>query len=296
MFYGLSAFPLTPMDENKIDEKAFINIINRLVESRVDSIGVLGSTGNYMYLSREERLRIIKLAVENADGIPVITGVGGLRTRDVLSFTEDAQNAGAQALLLAPVSYQKLTEEEVYSLYKTVTHNISIPLCVYDNPGTTNFEFSDELHGQIAHLPHVQSIKIPGITTDSNLMKKRIAKLRSLVPPHVSIGISGDPFAVTGLNAGCEVWYSVLGGLFPNICKKIIVSVKGDNLDLLLEQFNLLKPLWSLFEQYGSLRVITAAAELEGLINNVNLPLPLKPLNHTARNELKHILERLPLE
>lgn len=135
MFTGLSAFPLTPMNENGIDEMALIRLLKRLASAKVDSIGVLGSTGSYVYLNREERLRVTQLAIEYAEGIPIMIGISALRTRDVLQFAEDAQKVGANAVLLAPVSYQQLTDDEVYSLYETVTKSLSIPLCVYDNPG-----------------------------------------------------------------------------------------------------------------------------------------------------------------
>lgn len=220
MFCGLSAFPLTPVNETGINEKAFVTLIQRLVAAGVDSIGALGSTGNYAYLNREERLRVLRLAVHSSEGIPVMTSISAIRTSEVLRLAEDAQRAGASAVLLAPVSYQALTNEEVYSLYEQVTSSLSIPLCVYDNPGTTHFHFSDELHGRIAELSNVRSIKIPGVPSDPEAAKARIRKLRTAIPPHVTIGVSGDSSAVTGLDAGCEVWYSVLGGLFPRACKK----------------------------------------------------------------------------
>lgn len=72
MLSGLSAFPLTPMNENGLDEAAFARLIKRLSSAGVDSIGALGSTGNYAYLSREERGRIAGLAVENAGDTPAI--------------------------------------------------------------------------------------------------------------------------------------------------------------------------------------------------------------------------------
>ena len=68
MFSGLSAFPLTPMNETGIDEKAFVRLIKRLVAAGVDSIGALGSTGSYAYLSRDERMRVTQLAVEKPRG------------------------------------------------------------------------------------------------------------------------------------------------------------------------------------------------------------------------------------
>jgi len=65
MFTGLSAFPLTPMNEQGIHEREFIQLVSRLAQAKVDSIGVLGSTGSYAYLNVEERARVAKLSVEH---------------------------------------------------------------------------------------------------------------------------------------------------------------------------------------------------------------------------------------
>ncbi|MBE0344115.1 dihydrodipicolinate synthase family protein, partial [Paenibacillus sp. 28ISP30-2] len=100
MFHGLSAFPLTPVNETGINEKAFVTLIQRLVAAGVDSIGALGSTGNYAYFNREERLRVLQLAVRSAEGIPVMTSISAIRTSEVLRLAEDAQRAGASAVLL----------------------------------------------------------------------------------------------------------------------------------------------------------------------------------------------------
>lgn len=78
--------------------------IKELVKAGVDSIGVLGSTGNYAYLSRGERLRVLELAVSSAEGIPVMTSISAIRTSEGLQLAEDAQQAGASAVLLAPIS------------------------------------------------------------------------------------------------------------------------------------------------------------------------------------------------
>lgn len=192
MFSGLSAFPLTPLNERAIDEAAFARLMQRLVAARVDSIGVLGSTGSYAYLTRAERARIAALAVQHADGIPVLVGIGALRTRAVLELAQDAQRAGAAAVLLAPVSYQKLHDDEVFGLYAAVARELSVPLCVYDNPATTQFSFSDELHGRIAALPAVRSIKLPPVPADPARARERVQRLRALIPARVSLGISGD--------------------------------------------------------------------------------------------------------
>ena len=296
MFSGLSAFPLTPMNESGVDEAAFIKLIERLVASSVDSIGALGSTGNYAYLTMTERKRISQLAVQHAQDIPVIIGISALRSRDVLTLAEDAQNAGASAVLLAPMSYQKLSADEVYNLYESVNQNLSVPLCVYDNPGTTHFEFTDELHARIATLDKVQSIKIPGVPTDPDAARARVQGLRTMIPANVSIGVSGDAFGATGLNAGCDLWYSVIGGLFPKTILAITRAAQAGNAQEATRLSNRLQPVWDLFGQHnGSLRVIATAAELLKLTEQPSLPLPLKALAGDDRQKLASLLDELVL-
>src|SRR5437870_2140204 len=120
MFTGVSAFPLTPLLNGFLDEKAFIKLVLRLTRAKVDSIGALGSTGNYAYLSRKERFQIAKIAVDHSENIPVMVSIGAVRTSDILLLAEDAQKAGVDSVLLAPVSYHRLSHDEVYSLYVEV--------------------------------------------------------------------------------------------------------------------------------------------------------------------------------
>ena len=295
MFTGLSAFPLTPMNEQAIDEAAFGRLVARLVDAGVDSIGALGSTGSYAYLDRAERARVAQIAVRLAGKVPVIVGIGALRTRDVLALADDAQRAGASAVLLAPVSYQPLGEDEVYALYDSVCRNLSVPLCVYDNPGTTRFTFSDELHARIARLPNVGSIKIPAGPADPEAARQRVARLRALVPDSVTLGISGDASAATGLNAGCEAWYSAMGGLFPDTAMAIARAARAGDADEAVRLSARLQPLWSLFGQYRGLRVLATAAELLGLVESPCLPLPIQTLDAAGRRQVAAALAALEL-
>ncbi|MEU5847396.1 dihydrodipicolinate synthase family protein [Saccharopolyspora shandongensis] len=291
MFTGLSAFPLTPTSEDGIDERGFANLVARLSAAGVDSIGALGSTGGYAYLTREERARAAQIAVDAAGGVPVMIGIGALRTSQVRAHAEDAQNAGASAVLLAPVSYQPLTDDEVFGLFEDVSRELSVPLCVYDNPGTTHFTFSDELHGRIAALPNVAAVKIPGIPADQ--ARERIAALRGKLPRSFAVGVSGDQFAAGGLNGGADLWFSVLGGLLPEQCLAITRAAAGDEAIALSDQ---LSPLWTLFRRYGSIRVVSAAAEHLGLIAGPNLPRPLLGLDPAARKEVGAVLDQILAE
>ncbi|WP_354002693.1 dihydrodipicolinate synthase family protein [Occultella kanbiaonis] len=130
LFGGLGAFPLTPVGPAGIDEDAFVGLVRRLVAGGVDMVCPLGSTGGYPYLTRAERARVARLAVDAAGGIPVVIGIGALATREVLELSADAQAAGASAVLLAPVSYQPLTEDEVFGLRGRHRRTLGAALCL----------------------------------------------------------------------------------------------------------------------------------------------------------------------
>lgn len=296
MFKGLSAFPLTPFVSGSPDEKGFLRILRRLTDAKVDSLGVLGSTGSYAYMTREQREQIARLAVDNADNIPVMVCVGAVSADEVLRLADDAQEAGASALLLPPLSYQALYEEEVYELFEMVARHVSVPLCVYDNPGKTHFSFSDDLHRKIATLPAVHSLKLPPVPSDMEAAASRVRNLRGILPAGVTIGVSGDSSAANGLIAGCQVWYSVFGGLFPDVAKKITdAAVAGDH-TAVREHHGRLSPLWALFHQHGGgFRIIAAAASILGMADENCLPRPLLPIRNEKLAELKHVISSLEL-
>ena len=295
LFTGLSAFPLTPLKDDVLDEESLAASMTRLAGSGVDSITVLGSTGSYAYLSRAERATAVRIAVGHADGVPVLVGVGALRTSHVRALTEDAQDAGAAGVLLAPVSYQRLTDDDVYGLYADVTRDLSVPLVVYDNPGTTHVVFSDELHGRIAALPHVASVKIPGLPADVAQAAARVDALRRQLPDHVTIGISGDASAAVGLTTGCAVWYSVLGGTLPHVALALTRAAQAGDTARATAQSARLQPLWDLFGKHGSLRVVAAIAEAAGLAHRSCLPLPIRGLTDQERVEVATVVEALAL-
>ncbi|HAM27422.1 MAG TPA: dihydrodipicolinate synthase family protein [Microbacteriaceae bacterium] len=295
MFTGLNAFPLTPLHDDVFQQDAYAHLVTRLRAAGVDSITALGSTGSYAYLDRDERRLVTETAVQAAGGTPVMVGIGALRTSRVQALTEDAQNAGASGVLLAPMSYQKLTEDDVFGLYEDVAAGLSVPLVVYDNPGTTHFAFSDELYARIATLPNVTSIKIPTLPTVPEQARERVETIRSLVPEHVTIGISGDSAASTGLNAGCEVWYSVLGGTLPALALAITRAAQAGDTATATAESQRLQPLWEMFAAHGSLRVTAAIAEHLGLVPLASLPRPIRGLNAEARARVAQLVDDLDL-
>lgn len=293
MFTGLSAFPLTPLRNDRVDEPAYAGLVQRLVSAGVDSIGALGSTGSYAYLDRDERRRVAQLSVEHAGSVPVIVGIGALRTSHVQALAEDAQEAGAAAVLLPPVTYQRLGDDEVFGLYRDVAAGLSVPLVVYDNPGTTHVTFSDELHARIAELPAVTSIKIPGVPADPAQAAHRVSSLRAALPERVSIGVSGDAFGATGLNAGCELWYTAVGGTLPEEMLRITRAAQAGDAARAVELSQRLDPLWELLSRHGSLRVSAAIAQRLGLVEPECLPRPVRGLDPAGHAEVEGVLAGL---
>ena len=154
IFKGLSAFPLTPADtDGVVDTEAFARMLERLVVAGVDSIAVLGSTGTYAYLDRSERSRALAAAVETIAGrVPLIVGIGAMRSSWVNELAREAERMGADGLLLAPVSYTPLTQDEVFAHFEAASAATGLPICIYNNPSTTHFVFSPELISRLSRL------------------------------------------------------------------------------------------------------------------------------------------------
>jgi 4-hydroxy-tetrahydrodipicolinate synthase len=297
MFTGLSAFPLTPLVDDEVDERAFVRLIERLATAGVDSITALGSTGSYAYLTPEERSRVARLAVDHAAGTPVVIGIGALRTSQVLANAANAEKAGAAGLLLAPMTYQPLTEDDVFALFRTVTAHSSLPVVVYDNPGTTHFSFTPELYGRIAELPGIASIKIPGVAAEPEEARTRVGEIRAVIPDHVTIGVSGDARAAAGLAAGCDAWYSVIGGTLPVLALGITRAAREGRFSDAIAESERLAPLWNLFSEFGgSIRVVAAIAEHLALATTSSLPLPLQGLTEAQRHRVVEVIDELGLD
>ncbi|OWV85382.1 dihydrodipicolinate synthase family protein [Rhizobium sp. R635] len=281
-FHGLSAFPPTPADpEGRVDTEGLGRLLERLCEAGVSSIGLLGSTGIYAYLTREERQRAVRAAVECVRGrVPLVVGAGALRTDHAVDLARDAEAAGAGALLLAPVSYTPLTQEEAYQHFLAVAKATRLPLCIYNNPGTTHFTFSRELLQRLSDMETIRAVKMP-LPVDGDL-RGELALLREKTD--LAIGYSGDWGAAEALSSGADAWYSVIGGLLPRTALALTRAAMAGSDGEARRLDGLLQPLWDLFKAYGSIRVIYVLAE--HLDVRAELPRPLLPLGPADRRRV----------
>lgn len=284
LFRGLSAFPITPSDASgRVDVEGLSRLLVRLADAKVDSVGLLGSTGSYVYLSRVERRRAVEAAREAVGGrVPVMVGVGAMRTDEAMALARDAEEAGASSVLLAPVSYLPLTDDEVFAHFSRVAGATGLPLAIYNNPTTTHFSFSSALFARLASVKNIVALKTsaspaPGIADE-------VKALRAALPAGFAIGFSFDMYVAGALLAGGDTWYSVVGGLLPKPTLALARAAQsGDDTEVAKIEARF-QPLFALFKELSSFRVMYAAAGILGL-GDFRPPAPILPLDgrHHAR-------------
>lgn len=271
--------------------EALSRMLERLHAAGVDSVGLLGSTGAYPYLTRSERRHAVEAAVACIGSkTPIIVGTGALRTDEAVALAQDAEEAGADGLLLAPMSYQPLTEGEVYRHVLSVAEVTGLPLCLYNNPITTRFTFSEGLIAKLAQLPDIEAVKMPP-RSDGDYAGE-VNHLRSLTPEGFSIGHSGDWIAADALLAGSDAWFSVVAGLLPEPALRLTRAAQAGDTAEAQRIDAVFAPLWALFKEKGSFRVMHALAEVLGL-GHWEPPRPLLPVGPEVHTRLAEALDQL---
>ena len=286
LFRGLAAFPPTPTDAaGEVDAACVAALVDRLAQAHVDSVGLLGSTGGYAYLTRDQRRSAVAAAVQGAKGRgPLVVGVGALRTDAAVALAEDARDLGADGLLLAPMSYTPLTDEEVFQHVAAVARAGRLPLCLYNNPTTTHFTFGPALIARLAKLEHVAAIKMP--LPAGGGFAGELATLRDGAPEVFAVGYSGDWGAADALLAGADAWYSVVAGLLPKPALALTRAAQAGDAAAARRIDDAFQPLWALFRQFGSFRVMHMMADVLGF-GPLAPPLPILPVPEDERGRVE---------
>jgi 4-hydroxy-tetrahydrodipicolinate synthase len=227
-FTGLIAYPITPFTaEGEVSYEDLALLVGSLPTSVVDAVTVLGSSGSFAYLDREERSAVARTAISASEGrLPVAVGISSVGTREVLDAAVDAQEAGASGLVLSPVSYVPLTDDEVMAQVRAVCAATDLPLCLYNNPGTTQFDYSLEVVAELASLPGVVAFK--DTAGDAAEFTARHAGLAARVPSGLSHGVSGDLLMMTG-EIGADAWHSGPAALLPHAYARLRAAVVADD-------------------------------------------------------------------
>ena len=293
LFSGLLAFPVTPLDAaGRLDDEGLSRVVTALDVAGVDTLGVLGSTGSYAYLDGALRRRVIdRVAALKPAHQGLVVGVGAVTTAATIELAQDAVAAGADGLLLAPVSYLPLNDDELVGHYHAVAAAVDRPICVYNNPATTGVDISPGLAARLMEAERIVAIKTPAPPVGKLAITHRA--LCDAIGAE-AVGYSVDANACEALIAGGRAWYSVMAGVFPEPCAAIVDAVRGGDLELARRRDAALLPLWALCKRLSSYRVAHAAVALKGLAEAVP-PRPIRALAGKDLEDVQHTLDALGL-
>lgn len=288
-FHGLIAFPVTPTNEEGLFErKAFRRLLDRLIESGVHGLAVLGSTGAAAYFSEQERKEIASAAMDIVGGrVPLMVGTGAMSTVETIRLSKHAQTIGADAVLIVPVSYWPLGPEEVYRHFERIASAVGISICVYNNPRTTQVDINPELVARLASLPNIDAFK----ETSADI--GRVAQVKS--GGNLSVAYSRDAAACDALIAGADAWHSGISNVIPKHCVQIFDLVKREgNYGRAIELAAQIAPLCRFASEKGLIRSVYTALEIMG--QGTGRPRsPIEPLQGTDRETLNNHLAALDL-
>jgi len=287
-FKGVIAYPITPFDKDeKVDIYLFKKLLERLVASGSHGIAPLGSTGVLPYLTDEEKEAITEATIQQVAGrVPTLVGVSNLTTEKTIYHAKFAENAGADAVMIIPMSYWKLTDDEIVAHYDAVASKISIPIMAYNNPATSGVDMSPALLKRLLEIPNVTMIK------ESSGDIQRMHYLRKELGENVAFYNGSNPLALAAFVAGANGWCTAAPNLIPELNVDLYNAVQNNDLEnaqnLFYKQIDLLKFIVA----KGLPRAIKAGLHILGK-DGGQLRSPLKPLSSQESSELKEILSTI---
>lgn len=287
-FKGIIAYPITPFDQDeKVDIVLYKKLLERLIASGAHAVAPLGSTGVMPYLTDEEKEAITEATIDQVKGrVPVLVGVSNLTTERTIHHAKFAEKAGANAVMIIPMSYWKLTDDEIVQHYDAVAKQISIPIMAYNNPATGGVDMSPALLKRLLEIPNVTMVK------ESTGDVQRMHYLRRELGEDVAFYNGSNPLALAAFSAGATGWCTAAPNLIPKLNLDLYTAIQKNDLQeaqkLFYKQLNLLK----FIVNKGLPRAIKAGLEIQGIEAGF-LRSPLKPLTESEIADFKLILKEV---
>jgi 4-hydroxy-tetrahydrodipicolinate synthase len=288
-FKGIIAYPITPFypDEGSVDVQTLGQSIDRLIADGVHAIAPLGSTGESAYLTDSEWDETAEAAVKRvAKRVPTVVGISDLTTRNAVRRARFAEKAGADAVMVLPISYWKLSEQEIFQHYAAIGNSVGIPIMVYNNPATSGIDMSPQL---IARL--VQEIDNVTMVKESSGDIQRMHKLHQLSDGEIPFYNGSNPLALEAFIAGATGWCTAAPNLIPKLTLELYQATVDGDLRRAKEVFYLQLPVLEFILKGGLPTTIKAGLQTQGF--DVGVPrAPLGALTEEGREVLKRILEQ----
>ena len=277
---------VTPMHEDgSVDYDGLKRLVDWHINNGTDAIVSVGTTGESPTLSVPEHLDVIRTTVEQVAGrVPVIAGAGSNSTAEAINYTKEAKALGADASLQVVPYYNKPTQEGMYRHFEAIANAVDLPMILYNVPGRTIADMSNETVLRLANIDSIVGIK------DATGNLERGKELISRAPAGFSIYSGDDATATELMLAGAKGDISVTANVLPAEMSQLCeLAIKGSveearNLDAKLQ------PLHSgLFIEPSPAAPKWALSEM-GLIEN-GIRLPLLPLTDEGKSAVRKMLE-----
>ena len=289
MFKGAIVALVTPFRNGKVDETAFVDLINWIIESGADGVVPCGTTGESATLTHDEHHRVIELCVETVNKrVPVIAGTGSNSTSEAVSLTKHAALAGADGALLLSPYYNKPTQEGLYQHYMAVADGADIPQIVYNIPGRTACEILPSTMARLAAHENIAGVK--DAVGDLN----KTSEVISLCGPEFSILSGDDGLTLPMMAIGGHGTISATANLVPGQMAAMVRAAAGeDYIEARRIHFELMPVINAMFIETNPIPVKTGLAMMGKVKEEFRLP--LCPMAQMNREKLQMALKKAGL-
>lgn len=280
---GIIAYPITPFkaDTQELDFDALTITLNSLLEQECDAIAPLGSAGESAYLSWSEWQQVAEKSIEVVNHrVPVILGISELTTQMAIQKAKMAEQLGADVIMVLPISYWKLTDEEIYEYYQQIAAATKLPIMVYNNPATSGVDLSPELIVKM-----FQNIENICMVKDSTGDIQRMHKFYELTQGKLPFYNGCNPLALEAFCAGASGWCTVAPNLLGKLPRQLYQAIKSGDLAQAQTLFYKQLPVLRFVVQGGLPKTVKAGLNELGF----NVGDPRKPLQSATPAEIEHL-------
>ncbi|TFG00757.1 MAG: 4-hydroxy-tetrahydrodipicolinate synthase [Promethearchaeota archaeon] len=290
---GVIPAMVTPFneDDESINEKRLRNLVNFLIEKGVTGLLPCGTTGEFVNMTLEERLKVIEIVIDEVKGrVPVIAGTGESGTRMVINSTNSAADLGADAAIIVTPYYLKPGAKGLYDHYYTIAENTDIPLVLYNIPVCTGVNLPWTVVEDLAEIQNIVAIK------DSSGDYRYFSALLEKVRDKISVLIGWDENVLGALAGGAAGAILGSANVIPDIWLDIYRHIQNGNLDKA-------RDIQMKIQKFARILIKTGAIGAKECLNMINVPVGVtrKPiimgdaLPYELRDELRIELEKLGL-
>ncbi|QLG87512.1 4-hydroxy-tetrahydrodipicolinate synthase [Chitinibacter bivalviorum] len=227
MLKGSLVALVTPMDVNgEIDFTTLRKLVDWHIEQGTNGIVAVGTTGESPTVDVEEHIAIVRTVVEQAAGrVPVIAGTGANSTREAIHLSNQALAVGANYGLSVVPYYNKPTQSGLYQHFKAIAENTALPTLLYNVPGRTACDLSNDTALQLAQLPNIVGIK------DATGNLERAADLIKRAPKDFALYSGDDASTLPFILIGGHGTISVTANVAPQAMSKMCAAAANGNID-----------------------------------------------------------------